>query len=150
MPMNVRHFALIGLLTTAGVMPAGADNPSLRWLADGEIAAALKGKTIEGRYASGRAFTERYDLGGRVKYEEDGATIGGRWSITSGTLCTIYDNDPAGGCFRVARVSENCFEFYFAARTEAATPGPKGSAPLWTARGAVDGQTAACADGASV
>ena len=42
----------------------------------------------------------------------------GRWSISEGTLCTIYDNDPTGGCFRVLKTGSNCFEFYFVARNE--------------------------------
>lgn len=122
--------------------------PAQVWLLDAEIASALAGKTIDGRYASGRAFTERYEPDGRVQYIEEGATIGGRWSVTAGTLCTIYDNDPAGGCFRVARVSANCFEFFFAARTEEAAPG--GQTPQWTARGSVNGEASACQDAESV
>jgi hypothetical protein len=120
------------------------------WLPDADIAAALGGKTIEGRYANGRAFTERYLTDGRVEYMENGQAMGGHWTVTAGTLCTIYDSDPAGGCFRVSRTSANCFEFYFAARTEEAAPGPDGSPPQWTARGSVSGDSAACQDGASV
>lgn len=116
------------------------------WLKDEAIQAALSGKTLEGRYASGRSFTERYLAGGRVEYLERGATIGGRWSVTEGTLCTIYDHDPTGGCFRVAKVGKNCFEFYFAARTEAQAPGPDSAQPQWTARGAVSGESVGCQD----
>ena len=43
---------------------------------------------------------------------------GGHWSVASGTFCTIYDDDPTGGCFRVQKTGANCFEFYFVARTE--------------------------------
>lgn len=139
--------ATAGLLTAASSFGA-AGEPATIWLQDAEIASALTGKTIDGRYASGRAFYERYDRDGRVQYMEDGATIGGRWSVTAGTLCTIYDNDPAGGCFRVARVSANCFEFFFAARTEEAAPG--GDKPQWTARGSVNGEASACQDTESV
>lgn len=148
--MHLRLLSLVIFSIIAVIAPAGAGDSPSPWLAESEIAAALSGKTIEGRYASGRAFTERYESDGRVQYMEGGATIGGRWSITSGTLCTIYDADPAGGCFRVSRVSENCFEFYFAARTEDATPGPQGSKPIWTARGSINGGASACQDGAAV
>jgi hypothetical protein len=120
------------------------------WLPDADITRALAGKTIEGRYANGRAFTERYLTDGRVEYIENGRAIGGHWAVTAGTLCTIYDTDPAGGCFRVSRSSANCFEFYFAARTEETAPGPEGSSPQWTARGSVSGDSAACQDGANV
>lgn len=137
-------------LAVTGV-PARAEEPQgPLWLKGDAIARALDGKTIEGRYASGRAFTERYLSGGKVEYIERGQVTGGHWSVTAGTLCTIYDNDPAGGCFRVAKVGSNCFEFYFAARTEEAAPGPDGSTPKWTARGSVSGEPAACQDAANV
>lgn len=143
-------FAIATLLAgITGFLPALAE-PSPVWLSNAEIEAALSGKTIDGRYASGRAFSERYAPDGRVQYMEAGATIGGHWSVTSGTLCTIYDNDPAGGCFRVSRVSENCFEFFFAARTEEAARAPNGGPPLWTARGSVNGEASACHDAESV
>jgi hypothetical protein len=120
------------------------------WLPDADIARALSGKTLEGRYANGKAFTERYLPDGRVEYIDGASSIGGHWSVTAGTLCTIYDTDPSGGCFRINRTSANCYEFYFASRTEAAAPGPAGAKPLWTARGSVSGEAAACQDGANV
>jgi hypothetical protein len=137
--------ALIALVAAA----AANDEPT-RWLPGRDIAQALGGKTLEGRYANGRAFTERYLDGGRIEYFDNGATLGGRWSIQAGTLCTIYDTDPAGGCFRVSRSGTNCFEFYFVARTEDAAPGPQGSQPSWTARGSVSGEPNTCHDGANV
>jgi hypothetical protein len=120
------------------------------WLSHAEIHASLSGKSIAGRYASGRPFTERYLANGQIEYIENGRTLGGHWSVTSGTLCTIYDGDPTGGCFRVARAGDNCFEFYFVPRTEDAAPGPKDLQPAWTARGAIEGAPSACRDGASV
>ena len=120
------------------------------WLPADEIARALTGKTIEGRYASGRPFTERYFADGRLEYSENGQPVTGHWSVTAGTLCTIYDTDPAGGCFHVTKSGSNCFEFYFASRTEEAAPGPDGGTLAWTARGAVRGESTACRDGANV
>ena len=127
-----------------------ADNDFAIWLQGADISRALTGKTLEGRYGNGRAFTERYLSDGRIEYFENGAQIGGHWSITAGTLCTIYNTDPTGGCFRVSRAGTNCFEFYFAARSEKAAPGPDNSKPSWTARGSVSGEPSACQDGANV
>ena len=81
---------------------------------------------------------------------EPGVTLGGHWSVTEGTLCTIYDGDPSGGCYRVALVDTNCYEFYFVSRTEAAAPGPPAGKPAWTARGALQGKPSACRDQPSV
>lgn len=130
--------------------PAIANGTDGQWLAGEAIVAALAGKTIEGRYANGRSFIEHYQADGSVEYIEGAQSIGGHWSVTAGTLCTIYDTDPTGGCFRVSRVGANCFEFYFTARSEAAAPGPEGSKPTWTARGSVPGEGARCGDGADV
>ena len=146
----MKRLLLATLVLSLAVPVARTANAEAAWLPGADISKALAGKTIEGRYASGRAFTETYLPDGRIEYIEQGMTIGGRWSVTAGTLCTIYDADPAGGCFRVSKVGANCFEFYFAARTEEAAPGPDGSTPKWTARGSVSGQAAACQDGANV
>ena len=43
----------------------------------------------------------------------------GRWSVVADTFCTIYDGSKTGGCFRVRRVSANCYEIigrYYNAR----------------------------------
>lgn len=144
-----RHSAGTLVLALSAVLGAG---PSVAgdWLGAAEIERALKGQTLEGMYASGRRFTERYLDDGAVEYVEDGVTITGHWSVTAGTLCTIYDSDPTGGCFRVAASGKNCLEFYFVARSEAAAPGPPDTKPDWTARGAVNGQTDACKEEANV
>lgn len=115
------------------------------WLNDSELQ-RFSNATIEGRYANGKAFTEHYGSDGRLNYVEHGMTLGGHWSITQGTLCTIYDYDETGGCYRVMRVDTNCYEFYFVSRTEQAAPGPSDGKPRWTARGALQGQDSACRD----
>ncbi|MEQ1669812.1 MAG: hypothetical protein ABL893_03045 [Hyphomicrobium sp.] len=142
--------SVIGLTAGLPISAGHALDASRQWLAGSAIVDALSGKTIEGSYASGRAFIERYLPDGRVEYVEGNRMIGGHWSVTEGTLCTIYDNDPTGGCFRVTRAGANCFECYFAARTEAAAPGPEDRKPKWTARGSIPGEGAACQDGADV
>jgi hypothetical protein len=115
------------------------------WMSAGELEQAFAGKTITGRYASGKPFSETYRADHGLEYREKGVLFGGRWSIEAGTFCTIYDRDQSGGCFRVARVARNCYEFYFVARTEAdAARRPK--QPHWTARGSVEGEGAACAE----
>lgn len=150
MRTTVKNFAMLALVASvlAPAHPAaGAQN---RWLADAEIEQMLKGRTLAGMYASGRRFSEHYQDNGDLEYTEDGITIRGHWSVRSGTLCTIYDTDPTGGCFRVALSGAKCFEFYFVARTEAAAPGPPDVKPDWTARGTTEGEADACEDGAHV
>ncbi|MEQ1716653.1 MAG: hypothetical protein ABL907_11815 [Hyphomicrobium sp.] len=143
----------LGVLAASCVLPAGtiaAAAMSEVWLAESEIEHVLKGHMLEGVYATGRRFTEHYLEGGALEYAESGVTIHGHWSVTAGTLCTIYDMDPTGGCFRVSKSGQNCLEFYFVARSEEAAPGPPGVTPDWTARGTVDGAIEACKDGENV
>jgi hypothetical protein len=120
------------------------------WLENAEIRRAFDGATIEGRYASGKHFIEHYNRNGSLRYDEAGLMLGGHWSVTQGTLCTIYDEQETGGCYRVMRVDENCYEFYFVSRTEEAAPGPSDGKPRWTARGSVQGKASACRDEPSV
>jgi hypothetical protein len=115
------------------------------WLNNAELQ-VFNGATIDGRYSTGKPFTEHYGRDGRLSYVEQAMTLGGHWSITQATLCTIYDYDETGGCYRVARVDKNCYEFYFVSRTEEAAPGPSDGKPRWTARGAIQGQPSACKD----
>jgi hypothetical protein len=146
-----RFKALRGGLLSLAVLMFATPSPAARaWMDGAELVQRFGGATIDGRYASGRAFTERYDHDGSLTYTESRVTLGGHWSVTEGTLCTIYDGDPSGGCYRVARVAPNCYEFYFVSRTEDAAPGPPDEIPRWTARGAVQGQSSSCKDQPSV
>lgn len=139
---------VLGLLVA--IAPFSSHALAKDWLTAAEIESGLGGKTLEGMYVTGQRFTERYLLGGQLEYVEDGKVMTGHWSVTAGTLCTIYDTDPMGGCYRVVRSGSNCYEFYFVSRSEEAAPGPPGVKPDWTARGAVDGQIDACKEGVHV
>lgn len=145
-------FKFVRSIVVLAVICAGSPTYADRdlWMSDAEIAAQFNDATVDGAYASGRPFTESYRADGRVEYAGHGLTIGGHWSVTAGTLCTIYETDPSGGCFRVAKVAENCFEFFFVSRTEQAAPGPEDAHPAWTARGSIRGADATCPDRADV
>lgn len=146
--MTVRTSAVVIVVAMTASLQVHAGEA---WLAPDEISAALAGKTLEGRYATGKAFTEHYGADGRVGYKESGGfTTGGHWSITAGSFCTIYDGDASGGCFRVSRTGKNCFEFYFITRTEEAAARREHEQPAWTARGSVSGEPTSCEDGANV
>ena len=131
-------------------VPAGPALPGVAqlWLSETEIQSSLAGRTIDGRYPNGDSFTETYLNGGRIRYQDEQHSTGGRWSITEGTFCTIYDNDLTGGCFRVLKTSANCFEFYFVARNEYEAARPRD--PDWAAQGWFDGESSTCVGGDNV
>ena len=114
------------------------------WMDGAGLTSTFKGKALDGEYASGRTFKETYMDDGGLHYQDDGRVNGGHWSVSSGTFCTIYDDDPAGGCFRVQKIGANCFEFYFVARTEDKAPGPPDRDPSWTARAWISGHASTC------
>lgn len=136
-----------GLCSLLLPLTAAAELP---WLTGPQIEKELAGRTIHGMYSSGRRFTEHYRAGGALEYVEDGILLTGRWSVTAGTLCTLYDTDPTGGCFRVLPSGNNCYEFYFVARDEDQAHKSEGLAASWTARGAVEGSPEACPEDANV
>jgi hypothetical protein len=137
----------VGLLAPAllALTPTLAEEA---WMGEVDLRAALGGKHIAGHYRTGRAFTEAYNADGSLSYNDDDRHSDGHWSVLNGTFCTIYSDDPSGGCFRVKRHGDNCFEFYFVARTEEGTAKP--DAPSWTARGWVESTKDTCADGSNV
>ncbi len=148
--LSQKLMALVtGLLVLCAPGLASRSSAMTAWLNDGELQ-RFSNATIDGRYANGKPFTEHYGSNGRLNYVERGMTLGGHWSITQGTLCTIYDFDETGGCYRVMRVDTNCYEFYFISRTEQQASGPNDGKPRWTARGALQGQASACRDEPSV
>ena len=144
----MRHFSSVlsaalaiaaGLLATASLaLDAG------NWMDAAALSATFKGQSLNGEYASGRTFKEVYRDDGGLRYQDDMRESGGHWSVSSGTFCTIYDDDPAGGCFRVQKSGANCFEFYFVARTEDKAPGPPDRDPSWTARAWISDQESTC------
>jgi hypothetical protein len=120
------------------------------WLDETELKAAFAGITVDGEYPNKRSFHEIYHADGSVAYEDDGRTSGGHWSIKAGSFCTIYDDDPLGGCFRVQKAGPNCYEFYFIARTEENAEKDPSDKPSWTARAWHADAPAACHDKADV
>lgn len=135
------------LLASAMAMPLAATDG---WMGDSDLSAAFKAKTVNGHYKNGDRFTETYAVDGSVAYRDDGRESGGHWSVESGTFCTIYDDDPAGGCFRVKRAGSNCYEFYFVARTEAEASQGRTKKPDWVAQAWFKDQVSTCVAGADV
>lgn len=131
------------LIATAPVL---ALSGLIVWMSESELNLAFSGKTIDGHYADGGTFVETYGGDGRIAYKDERRSQVGHWSVRAGTFCTIYDIDPTGGCFRVHKVSDNCFEFYFAARTEEQAQERRTDKPSWTARAWIKDTPSTCTD----
>ena len=123
--------SLTAALSLAALPVLAATN----WMSDSDIRAAFAGTTIEGVYGSGEKFVESYLANGRIDYVEARRKLAGQWSVVNAQFCTIYDVSPTGGCFRVVRLGDNCFEFYFQSRDEQKAAEPDPGQPSWTAQG---------------
>jgi hypothetical protein len=142
--MRVKVLTVCLMFTSATQTPAGGF-----WMNEQELQKTFAGQRVEGEYKGGSRFQESYSDGGLVSYEDENRESGGKWSIQAGTFCTIYDDDTQGGCYRVRRSGDNCYEFYFVARTEdEARKEPRD--PSWTARAWFSSKPATCVDGESV
>lgn len=145
----MRKVVIVIAVLAAGAGHTAAIALDAGWMPDAELSATFAGKSMAGYYASGRTFAETYAADGTLTYSDKDHASGGAWSVQSGSFCTIYDDDPAGGYFRVRREGVNCDEFYFIARTQVqARRDPR--KPDWTARARFKGQIPTCKDGASV
>ncbi len=141
--------ASFGFLVGCAVQSGFADVPGW-WMNEKQLKGVFAGQLVHGHYANGLTFKERYEDNGRVDYRETGLRHSGRWSVTAGTFCTIYDDNRSGGCFRVRRHSANCFEFYFVARTEAQAEVPDRGKPAWTARAWIADKASTCTEDVTV
>ncbi len=115
-----------------------------------QIIAMLEGKTLKGVYADGTPVRETYAVGGKIPdYLDSRQSATGTWSVVNNQLCTFYDGEMAGGCFRVEKIGGNCFDYFAIASSveEALTPTEK---PRYTARAHIDGLPDTCPDELSV
>lgn len=144
---------------TSGILLAGAPAGSAleAWMTEAAMRSAFIGKTLDGHYANGVAWTETYLDNGRLDYREGARRAAGNWHFSGDVFCTFYDPPPAqpplnGGCWTAIRVSANCYEFYLAGLT----PEPPSADDLpdmpqrWTARGWRKDEPSTCHDKPSV
>lgn len=138
--------AIVAGLTGSVLADSGAGTAKPpRFMSEADLARAFGGKTIDGSYAGGLAFTETYTTDGRIEYREADRAMTGRWLVAAGAFCTLYDTSPTGGCFRVVQRGGNCFEFYFVARDDVQVE-RGGQVPSWTAQAWIKGQPATCTE----
>ena len=108
--------------------------------------AAFIGKTLDGHYGNGLAWTEAYLEDGRLDYRESQRQAARQLVFpraTSSAPSTIRRTAALdGGCWTAIKASANCYEFYLAGLTADAH---RGRAPVpalaqrWNARGLAPG-----------
>jgi len=149
--MRVANCGLIFLLLLAGLQPgATASSTSRSWMGEDAMRQAFIGKTLDGHYVGGLAWTETYSNEGRLDYREAIRSGTGRWFFRGEVFCTFYDPGFGlnGGCWRAIQTGANCYEFYVtdlprSGEESDAAPGPLDG---WLARGWRNSEPSTCQD----
>lgn len=128
-------FATIGLLATVfASASAGEDRSGLVWLSGEEIRTMFSGKPLAGIYPSDRPWTETIGADGTTDYREGTNHWQGSWWVRDREFCFSYPPPGVGGCFRITRISDNCFELYEFASRLGQDETPPNIARLWNGR----------------
>ena len=109
----------LGLAAAAIAVLASAASAQTDMMGESQIRGALAGKSVDGVYPSGEAWSETYHADGRIDYHESNRKLTGRWTIEGFVFCTLYDGGHGGGCWRVRATGENCFVFHLTSRANA-------------------------------
>lgn len=113
---------------------AEEDRSGLAWLSGEDIRQAFSGKPIAGLYPSEKQWAEQINADGTTDYREGANHWLGRWWIRDREFCFSYPPPGVGGCFRVTRISANCYELYEFDGPRGSEEAPPDIANLWNGR----------------
>jgi hypothetical protein len=124
------------LLAMLAVSPASSeeDRSGLVWLSGEEIRLGFAGKALAGLYPSQRPWNEFIYFDGTTDYREGSNRWKGTWWIRGREFCFSYPPPGVGGCFRVTRISSNCYELYEFDSSLSSEETPPTLAHMWNGR----------------
>lgn len=76
------------------------------------IRSEFSGVPLAGIYPSGMIWTEDIKADGTTDYREGAIRRPGQWWTMRLEFCFSYPEPGVGGCFRITKVSANCYELY--------------------------------------
>lgn len=130
-----RIVAVVAFILAASVSAVAQDDRSgLVWMTGPEIREAFSGQSLAGLYPSERSWTELIRVDGTSDYREGANHWQGQWWIRDREFCFTYAPPGVGGCFRVTRISSNCYELYEFASPLGGDETPPNIANLWNGR----------------
>lgn len=139
----MRIVGRFGLLL-AGSLAASPVQAQTALMTGTEIRQAVAGKTLDGVYPDGLAFTESYASDGKIDYRETNRPLTGRWTIEGPVFCTLYDGGNGGGCWRLRATGANCFTFFNAAKPKAGAKTAGAVGREWGAMAWRQGEPSTC------
>lgn len=104
------------------------------WMSGEEIRSTFSGTSLVGLYPSERYWTESIGSDGSSDYREGSNHWLGRWWIRDREFCFSYPPPGVGGCFRVTRISGNCYELFEFERGFGGDAVPPNLPDLWNGR----------------
>ena len=140
--MRASGKAAVMLAAMAALLLAGGggglaeeeDRSGLVWMSGDEIRRVFSGSSLAGLYPSEKSWTETVQADGTTDYREGTKHWHGQWWVRDHEFCFSYPPPGVGGCFRVTRISANCYELYEFDTPAAANQGPPNIANLWNGR----------------
>lgn len=136
--------ALIAGLACVGGSMAEENRLGLAWLPGSAISEAFSGKSLKGLYPNGNVWTEQIHSDSTTDYREGSKHWLGNWWVTDREFCFAYPPPGMGGCFRVTKISANCFELYDFSGEFASQPEPPFIGDRWNGRMWYDDQPTTC------
>ena len=106
----------------------------LAWMSGDSIRTSFDGQKLAGQYPSGNLWFEHIRPDGRTDYREGEKRWTGSWWVTDREFCFQYPPPGLGGCFRIVRLSQNCFELYDFSGSAAKEDLPPSLDNLWNGR----------------
>jgi hypothetical protein len=127
--------AILVVLTLHGAIVSASAFAQRAWMQEAEIRKDLTGLRLTGLYPSNIPWTEDIRPDGTTDYMEGADRRPGRWTVDGELYCFVYALPHQGGCFRIVKHSQNCYELYTASIGGVApSPPPPASAMSWNGR----------------
>ena len=128
---------LVSMLVAVILFAASAaaqDASRAGWMSDDAIRGEFTGHLLNGIYPSGSPWSEHLFGDGATDYREGAKRWRGQWWIESRAFCFAYPEPGTGGCFRVVRLGQNCYELYEATGLAGRGDDAPVGASLWNGR----------------
>lgn len=137
---------LMSMALAVGIGHARAADATagLAWMTGAAIQGTFGGQPLAGTYPTGKTWTESIRADGSTDYREGEKHWQGKWWVTDREFCFAYPPGTAGGCFRVVRVSPNCFELYDYTGALGKADAPPSLRGAWNGRMWVTSQPTTC------
>lgn len=137
-------FALTFALWAGAANSAEGNRAGLLWMRGPAVTEAFSGKSLKGLYPNGNVWTEKIFADSRTDYREGVKHWQGNWWVTEQEFCFAYPPPGLGGCFRVTKISANCYELYDFSGEAAHLPEPPHIGDRWNGRMWYDDRPTTC------